>query len=391
VLLLLIFLPMLALGARGVRASSAGLTQIAAANVVTGAQAVAGLPQLLAEDLAWRRLPAGATVRTGGVFLRGFVIALPALIVFGALLSSADAAFAGVLKDMFAFDLGEAVLHLVVIAIGAAVSAGFLRSFAISGPTPAFARPAFLRMPGPETNVALGLINLLFATFVIVQFRYFFGGSETLRIGDLTYSEYARRGFFELAVVVALVVPMLLVVEWLVANHIDSQHIRLFRVLAAIQIALVLVIAASAYQRMQLYRDAFGLTRDRFFTTAFMIWLALLLVWFALTVLTGRRDRFAIGTLVSGLAAVVILHAINPDAVIARTNLSRAASGIRPFDEKYALRDLSDDAAAELARAGYTQILDRHRPTGWRTWNLSRARANELRVERDAAQGAARP
>lgn len=387
VILLLVFLPMLALGARGVQASSAGLTEIGMANIVTSAQAVAGFPQLLAEDLAWRKVPSGSTMRTGGVLLRGFAIALPALLLFGALLSSADAAFAKMVTGLFDFDVREIFVHLVVIAVGIAVSAGYLRSFALSGRAPGFTRPAFLSMPGAETNVALALINILFATFVIVQFRYFFGGSETLRIGNLTYSDYARRGFFELAWVVALVVPMLLIAEWLV----DKQHIRTFRVLAAIQIVLVLVIAASAYRRMQLYRDAFGLTRLRFFTTAFMIWLAILLVWLAVTVLTGRRHRFAIGALATALATVVILHAVNPDAVIVRTNLARA--GERPFDAAY-VRSLSDDAAEELVRGGYGHIVAlRNRPRGWRTWNVSRARAARLGVEGDAAQStaAARP
>lgn len=382
--LLAIFLPMLALPARAVNVTAAGLLQIGTALVTTALQAVAGFPQLLLTDLTWRRLPRGAAMRRGGVLLRGMVIAAPALLLFGALLTSADAAFGRVLGDLFAFDAEELVLHVLVTVIAAAVCAGFLRSFALSGPAPMAGRPAFLSMPAAETNIAVALIDLLFAAFVAVQFRYFFGGSETLRIGSMSYSEYARRGFFELVWVVALVVPMLLVAEWLVDKS-DPSALRLFRALAAIQIALVFVIAASAYRRMELYRDEFGLTRLRFFTTAFMIWLAVLLVWMAVTVLTGRRERFAGGALTSAVAAVVVLHFINPDAIIVRTNLARATAGQRAFDYQYVMR-LSDDAAEEMARAGLTAFFHPPRPTGWRTWNASRARANELRVEGHAAQ-----
>jgi hypothetical protein len=236
---------------------------------------------------------------------------------------------------------------------------------------PRIARPSFFSLGAAETNVALGLLNALFATFVLVQFRYFFAAAPS------ALSQYARRGFFELVFVVALVVPMLLVAEWIVSKE-NAAALRLFRVLAATQVALIFVIAASAWRRMQLYRDEFGLTQLRLYTTAFMIWIAALLLWFVLTVLTGRRHRFAIGALTTALAAVVALHALNPDALIVRTNLARAA--IRPFDAAYAAR-LSDDAApvilanAPAFGAHLRTFLHRPRTMGWRTWNASRARA----------------
>jgi Domain of unknown function (DUF4173) len=377
--LLVIFLPMLALGAREVRMAAAGLSQIGVALAATGAQALAGLPLLLASDLPWRKLPSGEATRVAGVVVRGLLIALPALLVFGALLSSADAAFAKVLGSLFDFSPAELVAHIVVTVVAAAICAGFLRSFTFGGRAPMPPRPAFLRMPAAEASIAIGLVDALFAVFVAVQFRYFFG-----EVTAMSHSEYARRGFFELVWVVALVMPMLLIVEWLVGRSV------VFRILAAIQIALVLVIAASAYHRMQLYREEFGLTRLRFFTTAFMIWAAVLLVWFAVTVLTGNRGRFAIGALASAVAAVAVLHVINPDAIIVRTNVARAAKGERPFDYQYAMR-LSDDAVDEMVKAGQVAFLYPPRPTGWRTWNVSRARATALRVERDAAQALPMP
>ena len=218
-------------------------------------------------------------------------------------------------------------------------------------------------------------MNLLFALFVAVQFRYFF-----LITNPVSLAQYARHGFFELVLVVALVVPMLLVADWLVA-----EKNRTFRILAAAQVALVLVIGASALRRMQLYRDEFGLTEQRLYTTAFMIWVAVLLLWLVATVLTGHRHRFAIGALATGMLAVVILHAINPDALIVQTNLDRARAGRRAFDSVYASR-LSDDAAPVIfANANaftdvnaFLKFKQRHRPSGWRSLNYSRERAKDL-------------
>jgi len=365
---LLLFLPMLPLGARGVRMAAAGLSQIAAAVVTTGFQVVAGFAQLVTFDLPPARLP---SMRGTGVAVRGVAMAAPALILFGTLLTSADDHFAKLLGRLVDFELREIALHLLIIAVATILCAGAFRSFALSGAAPQPSRPSFLRLPATETNIAIGLINLLFATFVAVQFRYFFGAS------DLSESESARRGFFELVWVVGLVVPMLLAVEWLVDK---SNGTRAFRLQALLMVALVLVIGASAYRRMQLYRDAFGLTQLRLYTTALMIWIGAVLVWLAVTVLTGRRERFAIGALATAVLAVVVLHAINPDALIVTTNLERARSGRRAFDSAYALR-LSDDAAPVIfanAEAfdpvALRSFAERQRPRGWRTWNVSRGR-----------------
>jgi hypothetical protein len=126
-----------------------------------------------------------------------------------------------------------------------------------------------------------------------------------------------------------------------------------------------------------------------------MTWLAVVLVWFLLTVLRGRRDRFAFGALLSAFAAVLLINAMNPDALIARTNLQRLEEGKR-FDAYY-LTTLSADAAPVLfdappnisgkriaPEADLTVeevVVDRYREdelSDWRTWNLSRSRAGHL-------------
>ena len=84
---------------------------------------------------------------------------------------------------------------------------------------------------------------------------------------------------------------------------------------------------ASALQRVYLYVDEYGLTQLRFYVTAFVAWLAVVLAWFILTVLRGRRDRFAFGALVTAFAAVLAINAVNPDAFVARTNLDRMHDG----------------------------------------------------------------
>ena len=59
------------------------------------------------------------------------------------------------------------------------------------------------------------------------------------------------------------------------------EFVRLCK--AAVTLAVLALLLASAYHRMLLYRSSYGLTEDRFYTLAFMTWLGVLLAWFAAT------------------------------------------------------------------------------------------------------------
>jgi hypothetical protein len=146
---------------------------------------------------------------------------------------------------------------------------------------------------------------------------------------------------------------------------------------------------ASAVQRMRLYQAEYGLSQQRLYPTAFMGWLAVVFIWFCLTVLRGHRERFAFGAIVAGFLLVATLHAINPDALIARTNMARSRAG-HIFDARYAAR-LSADAVPELVaglaglnpqdrRTVARAMLDRWSPPAnldWRSWTIASAQARQ--------------
>jgi hypothetical protein len=238
-----------------------------------------------------------------------------------------------------------------------------------------------------ELSVVLGLLDLLFLAFVVVQFRYLFGGADLVQVSaTLTYAEYARRGFFELVTVSALLLSVMLLLDWL-ARLDRPREVTVYRVLAGLLGVLLFVVIVSALQRMRLYTQEYGLTELRLYTTAFMLWIAAGGVWYVLTVLRDHRERFLFGTMIAGLAVAAILNAINPDDLIVRTNAQRTDASTR-FDGVYGTR-LSADATPALIEALPTmpadqrsyvarRLLDRWQSAqsqDWRSWNYGRYRA----------------
>ncbi len=302
----------------------------------------------------------GAGWRRTAAVARGLAIATPLVVVFGALFMSADAVFAELVLNIVRLDFDRIASHLLLFSISAWLATGYLRGFLTGTELPPLrvlwrdgALQAFVsRRPTlsiTEVATALAAIAVLFLLFVIVQFRYLFGSDVLVQVTpDLTYAEYARRGFFELVFAVVLVVPVLLAADWLLDRRTGRDAV-VFRCLAGVQIGLVLAIAASALQRLRLYHASYGLTEARFYAMVLLLWIGAMLFWLAATVLRSRRDSFAFGALASGLATVALLFMINPDSIIARTNVARmtSADAAVRFDVAYA-SSLSADAVPVL-------------------------------------------
>lgn len=373
--------------------------------------------QVLLRDIQWHHLPRGAWVGVLQAVARGVAIAIPILVVFGGLLMTADVIFADYLSTLFEIDIPALLSHLFLTGVFTWLSIAFLYQTVESDDNPLarLTRPRIAKLGVIEMGIVLGALDLLFLAFVTIQFRYFFGGAEYLiqQAVGLTYAEYARRGFFELVTVAALLLPLLLGTHWLMAGTDQSKASRrLFTGLASIAVVMIFVMITSGLMRMATYVQVFGLTESRVYSTAFMGWLAILFGWFALTVLRGHRPRFAGGALLTGFALILVLNILNPDGLIVRVNLARhVASDITDagmpsgpvgpvslwddgrlpratFDPIYLIA-LSGDAVPDLVASLRTldpdhqcyiatQLLQRWTPpteVDWRTWNWGRVQA----------------
>ena len=391
---LLITLLLLALHTQRGRLRYEGLVNYLIGGLELAAEAAIGAVLLIFGDIRWRELPRDGWSARAFAMGKGLAIAVPVLIVFGGLLMAADAVFENLVFNAFAFDSSGLMLHLLVAGCVAWLVGGYLHGLLSASAlsqnkttTSTATSSSYFSLGLIETSVVLGLLNLLFLAFVLVQFRYLFlQGAEFAPDAGTAFSNYARRGFFELVWVSLLVLPLLLSSHWMLRKD-EPRNETIFRWLAGAQIILLFVIMASAVHRMLLYHRCCGLTELRIYTLAFQFWLAVVFGWFIATVLRGQRERFAFGAIVAGLGIIAALHLLNPDNLIARVNLARARDGMHT-DLDYTTQLSADSVPAlvagfpNLPASDNSLVVERLRQrdwsggaAGWRGWNWSRVKA----------------
>lgn len=327
-----------------------GVFDVLRGSATLGAETIAGPVPTAVRDIGWAALPFTARTRRVGGVLAGIGAALPVMLLFGSLFGDADPFFQQTMSSVLRIDLARVARHLTVIGVLTWITTGALRGVLWrEGGLPRPILPPGGRVPPGAILGFVGGIAALFALFVGFQARELFLDSAAFQaLTGVTIADYARGGFFELLAVAVLTLPMLLGAEWLLAKG-EGGDARWFHRLTAAVLMLLGLVLASAYQRLLLYRDYYGMTEDRFYALVFMTYLALVCAWFAATVLRDRRSRFVPGVLAGGYAVLFFLNLVNPDAVVARVNLQRAGDGA-PLDVAY-LGRLSADAVPTILGA----------------------------------------
>ncbi len=317
---------------------------------------------------------------------RGLLFALPGLIAVVGLLASADAAFA----SLFQWWGADRVGHVVVASIGALLFAVLARCATEPSSSHSVRTPRSLGRAEATTIVAAYVV--VYAAFVASRLLDVTPAATAQQISDA-----ARAGFFQLVVVAAITLVMLV---WVRARAPMGGGLRLLIVAAA---GLTVTIVIIAVHRLAVYRSAYGLTELRLGTTWFSWWLGLLFVLVAAsTVVHLGRRRWAAVVLLTALGWLVGWNVVNSDAVIAQANIRRvpapsatessARDGRDIYDSELTLR-LSPDAVPTVIE--YFDKIPAGQQTAVRSWlcressfdtaglgwNLGSARAEAARAE----------
>ena len=339
--------------------------------------------------------------------LRGLVIAIPIVMIFASLLASADVVFNQRLEnfvEVFKLEnLPEYIFRMIyILVIGYGLAGIFLHASTeskdeklVGEEKPAI--PAFLGFV--ESSIVLGSVVALFATFVVIQFQYFFGGTTNINVEGYTYAEYARRGFGELVTVAFFALMMLLTLSAITRRETEAQR-KFYSGLGIALVALLLVMLFSAYQRLNLYEAAYGFSRLRTYTHVFLVWIGLLLIATMVLEILRKERMFAFAMLIASFGFAASLPILNVDALIVDQNVRRELKGdvVEKLDSVYFV-ELSDDAipplvdalrspslpdsvhekvTAALACIDYQRELRRNdREYSWQSFHISRVNADK--------------
>lgn len=315
--------------------------------------------------------------------LQGAVIAAPLLAVLAALLASADVVFAELLSNG-QFDASQLWYASIRFSVGAtAVLVLIGRTTRSRSNVP----PAGFDLDRTPTLVVLAALNGVFALFVAAQLYALTGaGDEILSEAGLTYSDYARQGFFQLLWVSGL--TMLVLLSLRSASSSWSRSDRWFRWSSLVTVVLTIGVVVVALGRLQLYIADFGLTPLRFYSSVFSVWVAFGFLIVAAR-LAGWRSEIAWmlpASVASGLVVLVGLNIANPEARIAadlvdRTDIGSAVDQLSG-DGQFVIAERLDEMDPSTARDA-TQSLCRDVPgdDNWLSWNLGRSRARSVLLE----------
>jgi hypothetical protein len=307
--------------------------------------------------------------------LAGGLLVVP----FGALFWTGDAAFAALGRSVPVPDVGSLPGQIASFALVLAGTVGLAlaREVALASPAIEVSRRTVL-----EWSVPLALLNLLFLVFVGIQASVLFAGHDyVVRTTGLTYSEYARRGFWQLLAVAALVLVVVGVAVVVAETGSVREH-RLLHGLLGLLGLLTLLVVASAIHRLRLYESAFGLSRLRLLAETGAIWLGGLFVLLLLAgAAAGVRRHLGRIVLASTAVGLLMFSLADPDRMIARRNVERWRDTGR-LDVRY-LSSLSADAVPVVAslpepirtRALAPMAARLDRGDTWSSANLARHRA----------------
>jgi hypothetical protein len=296
--------------------------------------------------------------------VRGLVLAIPLALIFAVLFSSADPIFRRGFEDVLGLriDLGDLPGRLLFTLAAAWLAAGLL-SVAVAGVPPversslgAAAQPVAVvtqrSLGTTEAVVVLLGVDLVFATFVGLQVAYLFGGLDTLAAAGMTYSDYARRGYFELVAAAGIAGGLLVALEYTV-----RRRSRAYVALGVGLVGLTVAVLASAALRLQLYQDAYGWTELRLYVAVSIVAMAVTLGALAIALLADRTRWLGHVMAVTGLAALLALNVLAPGAFVAQRNVERfidpslvPPDGWVGLDVDY-LSELPDDAIPVLVEA----------------------------------------
>lgn len=294
-----------------------------------------------------RKTKGGNTV---GNILLGLVIAIPSTVVVCNLLMSADEGFSKIMEGFFEVSAENSVVFLIQAAISLPVGCYIFGMCIKSMEKPgsdsdenALRNIRGLRIiPAFAGAASAAPVCVMYVIFFFSQASYFLSAfASRLPADTVSYSEYARRGFFELCTVAVINLIIIIGINLFCKYNDDGNgngngnRPGCIKIISCIVSIFTLLLIATAVSKMALYINAYGLTPLRVYTTWFMLLLAVIFLGIFLSLITAKVNLPKL----SVIAFTVMFSAlsfVNVEGLIVSVNADRYLAGtLESFDPEF--------------------------------------------------------
>ena len=252
--------------------------------------------------------------------INGILISIPLVIVLLMILSGADEVFSYYLSNIWdyiniknIYDFISRVFIATIIMFltyGLYYSLGSVKVNNVNNKT-------FNRTLNSTTIITILVsIILIYLVFTQVQVTHLYL-NKALPSG-VSFSEYARKGFFQLVFLV--VVNLIMIISIKIKTDVKhSKSNNVLNVLYSVIILLTINMGVAAIYKMNLYIGEFGYTRLRILVQAFTLFLCIALL--LLLAFIWREKLLFKPIVVSAVSIYLVLNFVNIDNFIAKENL----------------------------------------------------------------------
>lgn len=274
--------------------------------------------------------------------LLGLVIAVPSTVAVCWLLMNADEGFADIMKNIFICEniAENSVIFVIQAAISLPVGCYLFGMCIKSSEKPdensderAMNNIRSLRiLPAFAGAASAAPVCVLYVIFFFSQASYFLSAFASRLPGAVSYSEYARKGFFELCIVSVINLVIIIGINLFCKYNDDGSRPRCIKAVSCIVSIFTLLLIATAVSKMVMYINAYGLTPLRVYTTWFMLLLAVVFLGIFLSLLTQKVNLPKL-TVTAFIVMFSVLSFVNVEGMIASVNADRFLNGtLEHFD-----------------------------------------------------------
>jgi len=243
-----------------------------------------------------------------------------ALVVIG-LLSSADNEFAkvfsGIFKNINIFNVPELTIRIITIVIAFFYFAGFFMNMLDKeNGLKEFEKDEKTEKKESYTiRMMITVLNLVYLVFCFTQIKVLFTEQ------NIKYSEFARKGFFQLMIVSLINIIVILKANNKNLRETEKQE-KYKKTMCIVMVIFTLVIIISAFARMTLYQQNYGYTRLRVLVDLTLITEIILLIPTVIYILENKINLIKTYFVII-ITMYCIVNFINVDKFIVKNNIDR--------------------------------------------------------------------